>query len=327
MALKFKAPHEGRLDTLIVDECAKDPRFGTVTRSQLKRIIERGAVAVDGKVVAKAGTLVRTDAQVEVKELCEPSQPIEPHPRDLVVLHEDEELLVIDKPAGVVVHPGAGNRSATLVNALVARNRDFMHPFDPQSARPGIVHRLDKDTSGVIVVAKNPSVHHALARQFAARETKKHYRALVLSTPRGGQLFRQGETRGSFCGAIGRDPKHRRRMAVLPSGGKEARTHWLLLERMEHAGLLDVELETGRTHQIRVHCAAAGAPLIGDPVYGTDHVLPEPLQRESKRFGRQALHAFSLEFTHPRSAERMRFEAPLPADFIQLIQCFRGQGR
>lgn len=316
---------EQRLDRLLLAYCQSEARYAAMTRSQLKNLIEREAVSVNGKIATKAGVLVQAGALVEIREIPSSSDPLIPHKRELEVIHEDAQLLVLNKPAGVSVHPGAGDRSATIVNALLARNSDFVRPFEVGTQRPGIVHRLDKDTSGVLVIAKTPAAHAALAAQFADRTTEKLYAALVLSTPRGGKLFREGSERGSFEGAIGRDASNRRRMAVVKKGGKEALTHWTLVERMSYAALVDVRLGTGRTHQIRVHFAHAGAPLVGDPLYGSDHTLPQRLRVAVEGFGRQALHARSLSFVHPATGERSVFTAPLPSDFVALLEFFKSE--
>jgi 23S rRNA pseudouridine1911/1915/1917 synthase len=216
-------------------------------------------------------------------------------------VHEDRHLLVVDKPAGLVVHPGAGRRSGTLVNALIGRVAGLSSLGGAE--RPGIVHRLDRGTSGLLVVALDDETHRALARQFASRSVVKEYLALVHSVPRA----RAGE----ITAPIGRDPVHRKRLSVRARRGREARTSWTLEEAFEGASLLRVRIHTGRTHQIRVHLSAAGLPIVGDPAYGGGR--PRELGLE-----RQALHAAVLGFAHPTSGAALRFEAPLPADLAAL---------
>jgi 23S rRNA pseudouridine1911/1915/1917 synthase len=219
----------------------------------------------------------------------------------LEVVHEDADLIVIDKPAGLVVHPGAGNPDRTLLNALLARA-----PGLRNVPRAGIVHRLDKDTSGLLVVAKNVGAQARLAEQLASRSVRRVYLALVQGDP---------PARGSIDAPLARDLRQRTRMAVR-RGGREARTHFRVLERFGGAALLECRLETGRTHQIRVHMQHLRHPLVGDTVYrrGTRHAV---------HFARQALHAAELELVHPRTGRRMRWRAELPADMAGLIARLR----
>ncbi|MBN8551129.1 MAG: RluA family pseudouridine synthase [Deltaproteobacteria bacterium] len=325
---QFEFTHQSgetlRLDKLLL---AQLPQVwdGTPTRSQIKLLIESGKVLLNSVVVTKAGALVRPATIVTVT-LPEPENlNIEPLEFSLRVLFEDKELIVIDKPAGLSMHPGAGNRSRTLVNALVHHFGEARPELFVSGIRPGIVHRLDRDTTGVIVVAKTVSAHAILAKQFASRTVGREYYALVLSLPRGLRAINTAEE-GVIEGNIGRDPHERKRMAVVSSGGKPARTRWRVIERFPHACLLAVRLETGRTHQIRVHMTQLGAPLIGDQTYGDLSALPPVLRIASEKFARQALHAHTLEFTHPSSNERMHFESPLPEDFTRLIAAFRNEG-
>jgi 23S rRNA pseudouridine1911/1915/1917 synthase len=224
----------------------------------------------------------------------------------LVIPYEDAHLLVIDKPAGLVVHPAPGNPDRTLVNALLAHCGDTLAGIGGVK-RPGIVHRLDKDTSGLMVVAKTDLAHRALTADFAARRIERAYRAVVWGMPPAG---------GEIEGAIGRDPRDRKKMAVRERGGKAALTRFARLEAFgTEAALLECRLATGRTHQIRVHLAALGFPLIGDPVYGR--------RRAPKIFARQALHAGLLGFTHPATGETLRFTSDLPADMKALLAALR----
>lgn len=320
---KYEEAKTIRLDKLLL---ARLPEVweGAPTRSQLKILIESAKVSVDGQVETKAGTPVRPNARVVV-ELPEPqSHEIEALDLPLHVLYEDKDLIVIDKPSGLSMHPGAGNKSRTLVNALVHHFGKKRPELFESGLRPGIVHRLDRDTTGIIVVAKTVAAHAELAKQFAARSVGREYYALVLSMPRALRVINTADE-GDFASNIGRDPHQRKRMAVVTKGGKSARTHWKVLERMRHACLMSVRLETGRTHQIRVHMTHLGAPLIGDKTYGNLSALPSVLKIASEKFGRQALHAHKLEFTHPSSGKRLKFESPVPKDFEKLISAFRNE--
>jgi 23S rRNA pseudouridine1911/1915/1917 synthase len=227
----------------------------------------------------------------------------------LRIVHEDVHVLVINKPAGLIVHPGAGNPDGTLLNGLLAHE-----PALRKVPRAGIVHRLDKDTSGLMVVAKNVSAQAHLARQLAERTVKRTYLALVHGTP---------PPQGLIDAPIGRDPKLRTRMAVV-NGGREARTHFKVLERFDAgrgaAALVECQLETGRTHQIRVHLQHIKHPLVGDPVYRRG-------ARENLPFPRQALHATALEFDHPKTGKTMHWKAPLPTDMKQLLAKLRRDAR
>jgi 23S rRNA pseudouridine1911/1915/1917 synthase len=242
------------------------------------------------------------------------------------VVYEDKELIVIDKPAGLVVHPAAGNPDGTLVNALIAHCGEELIGIGGE-ARPGIVHRLDKDTSGLLVAAKNERAMASLAKQFANHTIERAYHALVWGAPRAGN--------GVIEGQIGRSPFDRKRMAVLRGGGKTARTRYRVLEvfgpaERPVASLVECRLETGRTHQIRVHLTHLGHPLIGDPQYGRARQPPRPKTPAeaaaftlAAEFPRQALHAFVLGFQHPAKHKPMRFESPWPADFVGLAEALR----
>jgi 23S rRNA pseudouridine1911/1915/1917 synthase len=232
------------------------------------------------------------------------------------VLYEDADLIVLDKPAGLVVHPAPGNQDGTLVNALLAHCGDSLTGIGAER-RPGIVHRLDKDTSGVMVVAKTELANAALTQAFAARDIDRAYLALCWGLP--------NPAAGEIEGAIGRDPKERKRMAVRTAGGKLALTRYRTLgHHLGAVSLLECRLATGRTHQIRVHLAHRGHPLIGDPVYlrrlpAAAKLLPQAQRTQLLDFPRQALHAFRLGFIHPRSGETLSFETPLPADMRALL--------
>ncbi|MEN8255945.1 MAG: RluA family pseudouridine synthase [Verrucomicrobiota bacterium] len=275
-----------------------------VSRSHWKVLIQEGLVAVNGAACKpnhklRAGDVVTWAIPEEA--------PAEPQPEELEldILFEDDAVLVLNKPPGLVVHPAVGNESGTLVNALL-----FHDPVFQTLERAGIVHRLDKDTSGVMVVAKSDVAMAELQRQFKARETKKEYLALVWGHPRpGGQI----ET------LIGRHPKHRQKMAVLEEGGREAISNFKTLEQFAEASLVQVGIETGRTHQIRVHMAHLGHPVVGDAVYGRARKNKLPLAPK-----RQMLHAAKLEFIHPFTGKRLSFEAPLFDDMHRLLELLRG---
>jgi 23S rRNA pseudouridine1911/1915/1917 synthase len=229
-----------------------------------------------------------------------PPQPldVEPEAIPLRIVYEDQDLLVVDKPAGLTVHPAPGHRSHTLVNALLAHCRDLSGVGGV--LRPGIVHRLDRDTSGLLLVAKNDRAHAGLSKQLKERTVEKRYLALV----RG----RLEQREGVIEGAIGRDPRNRKRMAIV-EGGRPARTAYRVREHLEGMTLVEVAPSTGRTHQIRVHFAAAGHPIVGDALYGKPSAL----------VGRQFLHAYRLAFRHPRDGRSLAFESPLPADLEEAL--------
>ena len=248
--------------------------------------------------------------------------PAAPQPQAIPfpILYEDRDLIVLDNPAGLVVHPAPGNRDGTLVNALLAHCGPGFTGIGAEK-RPGIVHRLDKDTSGVMVVAKTQRANDVLTAAFAARDIERTYVALCWGLPH--------PLTGEIEGAIGRDKRDRKRMAVVSHGGKAALTHYRVIRTFGPAGvrclaLVECRLATGRTHQIRVHMSSRGHPIVGDPVYSRRipaeaKFLPDPVRRALLDFPRQALHAASLGFRHPRTGEMLRFETPLPADMAELI--------
>lgn len=273
------------------------------SRNRLQAWIRMGRVAVDGVVrdEPKHKLLGGEHLRVEASE-AEQANAGKPEDIPLAVVYEDDSLIVIDKPAGLVVHPGSGNWSGTLMNAL-------LHHVPQLAAVPraGIVHRLDKETSGLLVVAKTLQAQTHLVRQLQARTAKRLYLAVVL-----GNLERAGQVEAP----IGRHPVQRTKMAVV-AGGKPALTHYRVLEQFNQCTLIECVLETGRTHQIRVHMASIKHPLLGDPVYGRQHALLPP-------FGRQALHAFRLGLIHPVRGSTMSWESPLPEDMRQLLEILRG---
>jgi 23S rRNA pseudouridine1911/1915/1917 synthase len=265
------------------------------SRSRLARLIEEGHVKVDGEAAASRRKMKSGEA-LDVSLVARPSEAaFRPEAIALPIVHEDEDLLVVDKPAGLVVHPGSGNWAGTLLNALLHHA-----PQTGALPRAGIVHRLDKDTSGLLVVAKNEPAQAALVRQLQARTVKRTYLALARGRVAGS---------GSVDAPIGRHPVHRTKMAVVAEG-KPAVTHYRVRERFPHHTLLECELETGRTHQIRVHLASIGHPLEGDPVYAG---------RGPRLLPRQALHAWKLAFDHPGTGKPVHFESPIAADLRELF--------
>ena len=298
-----------------------------LSRSRLETLIDQGAVTCGGATIKDANHRVKGD---ETYEIALPALvPATPRGQDipLTVIYEDKDLIVIDKPAGLVVHPAAGNPDGTLVNALIAHCGDSLMGIGGEQ-RPGIVHRLDKDTSGLLVAAKTERAMASLAKQFANHTIERAYHAVVWGSPRLGD--------GVIEGQIGRNPFDRKRMAVLRGGGKLARTRYRVLERFgpdarPFASLVECRLETGRTHQIRVHLTHLGHPLIGDPSYGRARQAPRaktPAETvafaAAAGFSRQALHAYVLGFQHPTLHKTMRFESPWPSDFALLVEALRG---
>ncbi len=279
-----------RLDVLLSEQSG-------LTRSRVSSLMDEGHVTVEGQVVTKAGLKAKTGQRVTLT--IPAPRPAVPEAQDipLTILYEDDDLAVVVKPCGMVVHPAAGNEDGTLVNAL-------LHHLDSLGGiggelRPGIVHRLDKDTSGLLLVAKNDAAQLALSEQLSARQMEKHYRALVEGNLR--------EESGRIEAAIARSKKDRKKMAV-DEDGREAITEWSVLARGRGVTLLDVHILTGRTHQIRVHMKHIGHPVCGDPIYGAAHGAKVP---------RLMLHAYQLAFTHPRTGERMTFTAALPEEFLR----------
>jgi 23S rRNA pseudouridine1911/1915/1917 synthase len=301
-----------------------------LSRSRLQAAIADGRVTLADETIGDPNKRVKPGEVYTI--VIPPPKPAEPEPQDipLTVLYEDADLIVIDKQVGLVVHPAAGNLDGTLVNALLAHCGASLKGIGGV-ARPGIVHRLDKDTSGVLVAAKTERAMKSLAKQFAAHTVERSYNAVVWSAPR--------ERQGLVEGNIGRNPFDRKRMAVLRGQGRAARTRYTLLETFgakekPFASLVECRLETGRTHQIRVHLAHIGHPLIGDATYGRARAAPRAKTPEetaaygaATAFPRQALHAGVLGFFHPSLHRQMRFETPWPADFANLVEALRGLNR
>ncbi|HDR29196.1 RluA family pseudouridine synthase [Rhodovulum sp.] len=314
------------------------PEAEGLTRSRLAKLIAAGGVARGGAVLSEARARVAEGDEIEIAfaeptEVATSAQAI-----PLNVVHEDDDLIVIDKPAGMVVHPAPGSPSGTLVNALLAHCGESLSGIGGEK-RPGIVHRIDKETSGLLVIAKTDKAHAALSAQFAAHSVERHYRALVFGVPDQGDPRLRGIDGISFepggvmriATRIGRHPSDRQRQAVLNSGGRHAVTRVRVVETFgapPAAALVECWLETGRTHQIRVHLAHAGHGLIGDPVYGGRRRLSEravgaAATAAAAAFPRQALHAATLGFVHPGTGEMMRFASPPPEDMQTLAAALR----
>ena len=303
-----RAEDRARLDRLLADHVP------ALSRSRLKNLIETGRVSIAGATITEPGYRVKPGQAVTL--VIPP--PVDETPRaqaiPLQIAYEDEDLIVVEKPAGLVVHPAPGNPDRTLVNALLAHCGASLSGIGGVR-RPGIVHRLDKDTSGLMVAAKHDAAHRGLSAQFATRRLSRTYRAVVWGVPRPAE--------GRIEGAIGRDVRNRKRMAVRRSGGKPAVTRYRVLQSSAALwSLVECRLETGRTHQIRVHMAHLGHPLMGDALYGgaRRRRLDEHTRTALAHCPRQALHAAALGFVHPVSGAELAFESPLPADMRALIE-------
>jgi 23S rRNA pseudouridine1911/1915/1917 synthase len=275
------------------------------SRTQIQQLIGNGAIQVNGRP-SKPGYALRAGDEVAINlaATAERAHQIKPQALPLEIVFEDNDLLIINKAAGMVVHPAPGHYEDTLVNALLAYYPD-LQAFD-EAHRPGIVHRLDRDTSGLLIVAKNARAQAALISQMQRHEIVKRYLALV----EGNIALDQG----SIDAPIGRDPRHRQQMAITSAGSREARTYFRVLERFARHTLLLLQLETGRTHQIRVHLKAIGHPVVGDPTYGSGNVI------RGIKLQRQFLHAYQLQFAHPLSGTPLEFEAPLPDDLQNILE-------
>ena len=296
--MKFVVPGEcagTRIDSWLAEQVEG------LTRSAAQNLLAEQAVSMNGKPVKKNYKLVGGESlTVTMPELREVNITAEDIPLDIV--YEDADIVVVNKPRGMVVHPAAGNWTGTLVNALMFHCGDSLSGINGEH-RPGIVHRIDKDTSGLLVVAKNDSAHQSLAAQIAAHTAYRGYEAIVVGSPRVEQ--------GTVDKPIARHKTDRKRMAIV-EGGREAITHYTVIKRYRGYTHMAFQLETGRTHQIRVHMAAIGHPIIGDPVYG--------LKKDRfSNIGGQCLHAAKLTLTHPRTGERMTFSAPLPEYFTEIL--------
>lgn len=276
-----------------------------ITRSYLQKLLKDGSVQMNGKPV-KASTKTAAGAVIELT-IPEPEEPeILPEDIPLDILYEDSDVILINKPKDMVVHPAAGHYTGTLVNALMYHCKGDLSGINGV-LRPGIVHRIDKDTTGVLIVCKNDKSHNALAEQLKEHSITRKYRAIVCGNLK--------EDEGTVDAPLGRHPQDRKKMAIVRTGGKRAVTHYRVLERFGNYTYIECQLETGRTHQIRVHMASLGHPLLGDEVYGR---VKSPFKLEG-----QTLHAMVLGFIHPTTGEYMEFEAPLPEYFEKLLEKLR----
>jgi len=286
-----------------------------ISRTRIQRAIEDGDVLVN-EHTAKSSYRVRAGDHIEIDLPEPPPVELQPEPIPLNIVYEDDELIVVDKPAGLVVHPGAGQKAGTLANALVYHFNELSGRSG--RIRPGIVHRIDKETSGLLVVAKNDLTHEKLSEQFRNREVFKLYIALVYG--------RLSERQGEIEARLGRSPRNRTRMAVLGGGaGRTAHTLFEVAERYTEFTLLKVQIKTGRTHQIRVHMAHIGHPVVGDAAYGSgrEKAVRDPLIRRAiGELGRQFLHSAQLAFVHPRSGERLEFSSPMPPELRRFLAQF-----
>ena len=287
-----------------------------LSRARVQALLDEGRVEVAGKPAASASAKLAAGTPFRITVPPAAEAAAAPEDIALTIAYEDAHLIVVDKPAGMVVHPAAGNPAGTLVNALLHHCAGQLSGIGGV-ARPGIVHRIDKDTSGLLVVAKTDAAHEALSSQFAAHSVHRRYLAVCAGHP--------SPAEGTVDARIGRSDADRKKMTVLPknsSRGKTAVTHYKVLERFDHAALIECRLETGRTHQVRVHCASIGHALVGDPVYGRTPKSLRPLI-DRIGFARQALHAAELGFIHPASGEFLRFVSDLPGDMAELIDELR----
>jgi 23S rRNA pseudouridine1911/1915/1917 synthase len=305
LRVTLDAGHAGwRLDRALADA------LPTLSRERLKALIRAGALESGGASLRDPATKVKGG---EAFSLTVPDpEPAHNEPQDipLVIPFEDEHLLIVDKPAGLVVHPAAGNREGTLVNALLHHCAGRLSGIGGV-ARPGIVHRIDKDTSGLLVVAKTDVAHEGLAKQFAAHSIDRRYLAIVNGVPKAAE--------GTVDAPLARSAHDRKKIAIVEGKrGKRAVTHWKRLKVLKDSALVECRLETGRTHQVRVHMASIGHPLLGDPVYGRGKSVHRQLLNQLD-FKRQALHAAGLEFTHPVTKVRLSFESALPSDMQELF--------
>ncbi len=307
-----------RIDKYLADKLAD------TSRTRIQSAADAGNILVNGQPV-KPSYKVRPGDTISILLPHPPRESgLIPEDIPLNIIHEDNHCLVVDKEAGMVVHPGVGNFSGTLINAL-AHHLQHLPLFETGELRPGLVHRIDKNTSGILVIAKTETALNKLARQFYNRETDRRYTAMIWGIP--------GEKEGRIEGHIGRSPKDRKKMHVFPGGtpGKPAVTHYRVTEELGHVSLVECKLETGRTHQIRVHFQYIGHPLFNDETYGGDQILRGTRFTKYRQFihncfrimPRHALHARSLSFDHPATGKRMHFESPLPEDFTRVIEKWR----
>jgi len=303
--VRLAPAHAGwRLDRALADAVP------ILSRERLKALIRSGAVETEGKALRDPAVKVRGEEALRIAVPEAAPAHNEPQEIPLEIVFEDEHLLVVDKPAGLVVHPAAGNVDGTLVNALLYHCRGSLSGIGGV-ARPGIVHRIDKDTSGLLVVAKTDVAHEGLAKQFAAHTIERRYLAIVKGIPKAAQ--------GTVDAPLARSATNRKKIAIVEGKrGKRAVTHWRRLGVLADAALVECRLETGRTHQVRVHMASIGHPLLGDPVYGRSEKTHGKVLSKLG-FQRQALHAAGLGFTHPVTKNRLSFSSPMPPDMQELF--------
>jgi len=304
-----------RLDSVLA------ARFAFLSRSQANQLIREDRIQVNG-TATKAAYLLRPNDSVRgvIPPLPDPHSPplVKPEPISLDILFEDDQIIVLNKPPGVVVHPAPGHADGTLVNALVYHHPDISTVGDP--ARPGIIHRLDKDTSGTLIVAKTASAHNHLKKAFKHRQVRKQYLALVYG--------RIEDTTGIIQTPVGRHPVHRKKMSTVSPRGRPAETQWRVRKELDSATLLDVRIRTGRTHQIRVHCADMGHPVVGDIRYGgkkrwKEAAASEDIRRVLQSVNRQMLHAWRLTCVHPSLGRELCFESPVPEDMAGVIKALQ----
>jgi 23S rRNA pseudouridine1911/1915/1917 synthase len=309
------AEEGARLDRLLAQHLPQ------LSRSRVKALIIAGHVTADGATISDPSHRVKPGQRYAIT--VPDARPAKPQGQSIAldIVYEDSDLIVVNKPPGMVIHPGPGNPDMTLVNALIAHCGKSLSGIGGE-LRPGIVHRLDKDTSGLIVAAKNDLTHRALSAAFAAHDIERSYLAIVWGRP--------APAAGEIGGSIGRHPINRKKMAVVARGGKAALTRYRVLRALgPAASLVECRLATGRTHQIRVHMAAIGHPVVGDPTYGRmtsarSSVLGEGTRKAVQDFHRQALHAYLLGFRHPGSSATVRWEAEIPSDMKRLLRVLEG---
>ena len=305
-----------RIYNFIIDDESKSTRMDSVlslllpdtSRSFIQKLIENGHLTINGKVCTKKKYQAEAGDVVEIRIPEPETLDVQAEDIPLEIVYEDEDVLVVNKPKGMVVHPAVGNYTGTLVNAVMYHCGGRLSSINGV-IRPGIVHRIDKDTSGLLMIAKNNMAHESLSAQLSAHSITRRYTALVFDN--------LAEDDGTVDAPIGRDPKNRLRQAVTPQNSKHAVTHWRVLERFGKYTLIEARLETGRTHQIRVHMAYIKHPLVGDTVYGP--------KKQSLTQDGQMLHAGVLAFVHPRTGEYLEFTAPLPACFEEILQKLRSR--
>jgi len=305
----FTAPDEyagKRVDIAIAEH------IPSISRSRIRKLIDKGLVLVDGEPI-KASKKLCGGEEIELSLPSAETIDAEPEDIEVEIVFEDDDIVIVNKPSGMVVHPGSGTSRGTLVNALLFKCSNLSDIGG--AIRPGIVHRLDKDTSGIMVVAKNDATHRSLVEQFQERTVEKTYIAIVAG--------RLKAAKGEFSDPIGRHPKDRIKMSTKSKRGKESLTLWNVVERFNGASLVEVNPKTGRTHQIRVHFKDSGYPLLGDKLYGPRKYNTPFIQKLSAKLGRHALHAFSIRFTNPTSSMPVYFEAPIANEMIEIISELR----